>query len=71
MSQRRIEVGCFLADFPLGLRMAGVANLTHQVDAVGNHNEDDTHVLGKGQQQITEILRLDDGILLVKLLDAL
>ena len=70
MSQRGIEIGCLLRYLQLGLHILCVANLPHQVHTVGNHNQDHAHILGKRQQQVTEILALDDGILLIELLDA-
>ena len=45
-------------------------HLPHQVHTVGNHDEHHAHILGKGEQQITEVLTLDDGILLIELTDA-
>ena len=51
MSQWGIQVGSFLTDFLLLVAHSGrnVAYLAHQVHAVRNHDEDDTHVLGKRQ----------------------
>ena len=66
VSQGRIEIGGFLAHTLLGLFGLGVANLSHQVHTVGNHDEDDAHVLGKRQQQVAEILALYHGVFLFK-----
>ena len=66
-----IKISSLLAHLMLCLRLSRITDLTHQVDTVGNHNKDDTHILGKGEQQVTEILRLDDRVLLIKVLDAL
>ena len=70
MSQRCIQIGSLLRHFHLGFSILSVTDLTHQVDAIGNHNEDHTHILGKGQQKITEVLALHHRILLIELLDA-
>ena len=47
--------------------MLTILYLTHDVHAVGNHNEDNAHVFRKGQQQVTEVFRLDSGAFGVKL----
>ena len=64
------EVGRLFADAMLGVLVVGVANLPHQVHTVGNHDQDDTHVFGKRQQQIAEVLAFNDGTLLVEVADA-
>ena len=80
MSQRGIEISrlqtdCFHERFPThedALRITfliGFEQGTHQVHTVGNHDQDYPHVLSKRQQQITEILALHHGILLVELMD--
>lgn len=71
MGKGGIEISSLLTHLMLCLRLSCVTDLTHQVDTVSNHDEDDTHVLGEGEQQVTEILRLDDRVLLVEVLDAL
>ena len=71
MRQRSIEIFSLLAHFLLRFELLCVAYLTHQIHAVGNHDEDDAHVLGKGEEEVAEVLRLDDGILPVELLYAL
>ena len=54
----------------LGIAIGYVTYLSHQVHAVGNHDKYHTHVLGKRQQQVAEILALDDRVLLVQFLNA-
>ena len=71
MGEWGIEIGGLLTDLVLGAVVIGIFNLSHQVHPVGNHDEDDAHVLSKRQQQVAEVLRLNDGIFLVQLLDAL
>ena len=71
VGQGSIEIGSLLRHLMLGIGIVGVLDLAHQIDAVGNHDEDDAHVLGKRQKQVAEILGLDNGILLVEFLDAL
>ena len=70
VGQRGIEVAGLLAYLQLGLHVLRVADLPHQVHAVGNHDENHAHVLGERQQQVAEVLTLDDGVLLVEVLDA-
>ena len=70
MSQRRIQVGRLLAHLTAQLVVRRVAYLPHQVHAVGNHDEYHAHILSKRQQQVAEVLALNNGILLVELLDA-
>ena len=40
-----IEVACLFAYFMLCLFLFGITNLSHHVHAVGNHDEDDAHIL--------------------------
>ena len=79
MGQRSIEIGgllrhlvdeClpFLTVLVVRLFQESL-HLTHQVHTIGNHDEHHTHVLGKGKQQIAEVLALNDGILLIELAD--
>ena len=56
VGQRRIEVCGFHRDLLLCLDVLRVLDLPHDADAVGYHNEDDAHVLGKGDEQAAEIL---------------
>ena len=71
MSQRRIEVGSLLAHPATGLVVVRIAYLAHQTYAVGYHDQNDAHVLSKGEQQVTEVLALHHGVLLVEFLYAL
>ena len=70
VGKRCIEVIGLLTHLYLCLFLFGIPDLPHQVYTIGNHNEDHTHVLGKGEQQIPEILALYDRILSVQLLNA-
>ena len=70
MGKRSIEVGRLLRHLEFCLLILSIAYLAHQVYAVGNHDEDDAHILGERQQQIAEVLALDCGVLIVKLLYA-
>ena len=70
MGQGSIEIGSLLRHLHLRLDILRVADLAHQVHTVGNHDEDHAHVLCKRKKQVAEVLALDDGILLVELLDA-
>ena len=65
-----IEIACLLTHLHLGRHVLRVTNLPHQVHTVGNHDENHAHVLRKGKQQVAEILALNDGILLVEVLNA-
>ena len=42
-----------------GFIVLAILYLPHDVYAVGNHDENDTHVLSESQQQVAEILGLD------------
>ena len=64
------EIGCFLANAMLGVLVVGVANLSHEVHPVGYHDQDDTHVFGKRQQQIAEVLAFNDWTFLIEVADA-
>ena len=68
--QRGIEVGRFVGHAEAGVVVRGVFYLAHDVDTVGNHDEDDAHVFGKGEEELAEVLRLDAGALLVEFLHA-
>ena len=71
VGQRRIEISRLLRHLHLSLDILSIANLAHQVDTIGNHDENHTHILGKREQQIAEVLALDSRILIVELLDAI
>ena len=80
VGQRGVEIGGLLAHDAAGLVVLGITDLAHHVDAVGNHDEDDAHVLGEGEQQVAEVLALlahevgalalGDGVVLIELLNA-
>ena len=65
MSEWGIEIGCFLGNTLFLLQHLSVAYLPHQIDTIGNHNEDNTHILGKGNEQVAEILTFNDGVFLI------
>ena len=71
MGQRGVEKHALAADLAPQRIVAGVAYAAHEAHAVGNHDEDHAHVLRKGEQEVAEVLRLDDGRLAVELPDAL
>ena len=71
VGQRGIEISGLAAHLHLVLRVCRVAYLPHEVHAVGNHDEDDAHILGKRQQEVAEVVALDDGVLIVELAYAL
>ena len=48
---------------------AAVFDLTHEVDAVGYDDEDDTHVFGKGEEQVTEVFGLYGRIFGIEFVD--
>ena len=52
------------------LQGAALLDLAHEADAAGDDDEDDAHVLGKGEEQVAEVLRLDAGVLLIDFLHA-
>ena len=49
MGQRRIEIGRLLRHLLASFLIIRIANLTHQVQAVGNHDQHHPHILGKRQ----------------------
>ena len=69
VSQRGIEIACLLRHLMTSLLIRGVPNLPHEIDAVGNHYQDDAHVLGETQQQIAEVLAFNLWILLIQFLN--
>ena len=71
VGKRRIEIGSLLTHLPLRFHLFRITYLAHQVHTVGNHDQDNAHILCKRKQQVTEILCLHDWILLIELLDTL
>ena len=69
MCQRSIERHTLFAHLAAQLVLLAVAYLTHQIQAVGNHDEDYTHILSQGEKQVAEILGLDDSTLAIELPD--
>ena len=47
VSQRSVQIACLLCHPALCLLVGCVAYLSHQIDAVGNHNQNNAHVFGK------------------------
>ena len=70
MGEGSIQVVGLLAYLSFGLLVLRITNLAQQIHTVGNHDQDYTHVLGKRQQEVPEVLALNNGVLLVELLDA-
>ena len=70
MRQGGIQISSLLRHLHLGLEILSIANLTHQVHTIGNHYQYHTHVLGKREQKITEVLTLNHWVLLIELLNA-
>ena len=70
VGKRSIEIGRLLRHLEFCLLILCIANLAHQVYTIGNHDENDAHILGKRQQQIAEVLALYCRVLIIKLLDA-
>ena len=68
MGERRIEVRRLLRHLVLRLLVRCVADETHDAHAVRDHDQDDAHILGKGQQEVTEIVALYDRVLVVEML---
>ena len=66
MRQRSIQVGRLVGHLQASLVVVAVLDLAHRVHAVGNHDKDYAHVLGKGEQQVAEVLRLDGRVLLIQ-----
>ena len=58
MGEGRVEVSRFggEADTVFLLQLLPEA---HEAEAVGNHQEDDADILGKGEEQMVEVLRID------------
>ena len=69
VGQRGIEVGCFIGHFGPGLQVGRLLDLAHQVHAVGNHDEDDPHVLGEREEQVAEVFRFDGRALGIEFVD--
>ena len=70
MGQRCIKIGRLLTDFTPCLIVLHITYLSHQVDAVGNHDQNHTHVLSERQQQIAEVFAFDHRVLFVQFLNA-
>ena len=66
MGKGSVQIGGFIGHLPACFVVLALLYLAHDVHAVGNHDEDNAHVLCKGQQQVAEVLRLDGGAFGVK-----
>ena len=66
MGEGSVQIGGFIGHLPACFVVLALLYLAHDVHAVGNHDEDNAHVLCKGQQQVAEVLRLDGGAFGVK-----
>ena len=64
-----IEEGSFPAHLLTCLIVLRLSNLPHQVHTSSNHDEHHPHVLGKGKQQVTEVLALDGRVLGIEVVD--
>ena len=60
-----IEIAGLFAHLSFSLLILRVAYLSQQIHTVGYHDQDNAHVLGKRQEEITEVLALNHRILLV------
>lgn len=52
------------------LSVLRVTNLPHEVHPVSNHYENDTHILGKTQKKVAEVLAFYLRVLLVQFLNS-
>ena len=68
--QRSIEIGRLLAHLKSCLVIGVVLYLSHQSHPVGNHDEYNPHVLGKGQKEIAEVFTFHHRVLLIQFADA-
>ena len=69
MRQGGIQIDRFVGHLPAGFVVVRILDLSHHVDTVGNHDEDDAHVLGKGKQQVAEILGFDGRTFGIEVVD--
>ena len=51
----RIEIACLCRHLLPRLKVAGIAYGPHDNEPVGNHDEDDAHILGEGEQEVPEM----------------
>ena len=68
--QRSIEIGRLHCHLSLCLDVLRVLDLSHDADAVGNHDEDDAHVFRKSDEQAAEVVASHRSTLGVHLADA-
>ena len=67
VGQRGIQVSRLVGYLQAGFLVVRVLYLAHQVHTVGNHDENHAHILGKGEEQVAEVFRLDGGTLGIQL----
>ena len=70
VSEWGIKVTSLLAHLHFCFFVLCVPNLSHEVHAVSNHYKNNAHVLGKGEQQVSEILAFNNRVLAVELMNA-
>ena len=68
--QGSVKVGCLYGGAADGFLVGIVLDVAHEVDAVGNDEQYDAHVLGERHKQVAEVVTLDAGSLGVELADA-
>ena len=66
VGQRGIQVARLAGNLVDKFLVGVVVDGAHEGQAVDGHDEDDAHVLGKGEQQLVEVLVLDSGLFLVE-----
>ena len=58
MCQRSIQISSLVGYLYPVFLVSRILDLAHYIHTVGYHNQDHTHIFGKGEQKVTEILRL-------------
>ena len=66
MGQWGVEIARLAGDLVNEFLVGVVIDGAHQGQTVDRHDEDDAHVLGKGEQEFVEVLILDGCLLLVQ-----
>ena len=66
MGERSVELRCFAGYLSACLVVVAAGNVAHEHQTLGNHYEDDAHVIGEREQQVAEVLALDSGALCVQ-----
>ena len=68
MSQWCIQIGRFIGYLDAVFLIFRILDLPHYVYTVGNHNKDYTHILCKGEEQVTEVFRFDSRTFCIQLI---